>query len=71
MCAPLIFFLLDGFAALISVPFWVIVGWWFGMNMDEALYIAQQLQLYIILGLVLFIGTYVLYRRRYSPKVTD
>lgn len=71
---PVIFFGLDGLAALLSVPFWVVVGYWFGKNIDQALEIAKELQLYMIAGVVLLILAYVLYRKRkkvgsQSPQV--
>jgi membrane protein DedA with SNARE-associated domain len=49
---PIIFFALDGFAALISVPIWVNLGYWFGSNIGEALHKAKHIQGYIFSGLV-------------------
>src|SRR6185312_952205 len=34
---PRSFLLLDGSAAMISVPIWLYVGWFFGSNLDQAL----------------------------------
>src|SRR5690606_13806067 len=61
---PAIFFTLDGIAALLSVPFWVVVGWWFGKNLDEALSHAKRLQIYILLGVAVFITSYVFIKLR-------
>ncbi|MBX9767376.1 MAG: DedA family protein [Bdellovibrionales bacterium] len=46
------FFLLDGLAALISVPVWIFLGNFFGNNLDEAFRIAHDIQM-VILGIVL------------------
>lgn len=60
------FFLLDGFAALISVPVWVFVGYWFGNNFedafDAALEMAERLQAFILTGLAVVILSYVGYK---------
>ena len=51
---PIVFYALDGFAALISVPVWVYVGYWVGENLDHALQIAERVQLSIAaIGIVL------------------
>ncbi len=60
---PIIFFALDGFAALISVPVWVVVGWWFGHNIEDALGFAERMQVFLIIGIVLLISGYFLFRR--------
>ena len=66
---PIIFLSLDGFAALISVPLWVYVGWWAGEQWDENLKIIKQMQVYLLAGVVLLIVGYFLFRkyRNYSP----
>jgi len=61
---PAIFLLLDGFAALISVPIWVVLGWYLGENIDETIEIAQKLQVVILAGLVLAVAIYVVIRRK-------
>lgn len=60
---PIIFFALDGFAALISVPFWVIVGHWFGQNLDTAMEFAKKIQVSLGIAVVLLIVGYFSYRR--------
>lgn len=67
---PIVFFLLDGIAALISVPVWVYLGWWLGDNLDQTLTVAMQAQKYIIVGVVLLISSYVLWKYKFS-KNTD
>jgi membrane protein DedA with SNARE-associated domain len=32
------FFLMDGFAAIISVPIWVYLGYFFASNFDDVIY---------------------------------
>ena len=61
---PFIFLALDSFAALISVPIWVYLGWYFGTNLDAALSIALKAQKLIITVVVLLLITYVLWKRR-------
>lgn len=79
------FIALDGFAALLSVPLWVYVGYWFGNNFDDALGAAiemsEKLQIYILSGIVSLILGYVgynLWRRRQlralhsvAPSISD
>jgi membrane protein DedA with SNARE-associated domain len=60
---PGIFFVLDGSAAMISVPLWVIVGWWFGHNIEDALGFAERIQVYLIFGVASLVLGYFLYRR--------
>lgn len=61
---PLVFFGLDGFAALISVPVWVLVGWWFGQNLDHALSIAKEIQIFLLIGVIAFIVGYIFWKKR-------
>jgi len=63
---PLVFFALDGFAALISVPIWVVGAYWFGQNLDEALAFAKQAQLYLIGSLVIIFVSYYIYKKQKS-----
>lgn len=58
------FFLLDGFAAMISVPLWILAGRWFGENLEEALKFAERAQLLLFVLIAAGIGTYVWLRRR-------
>lgn len=53
------FFLLDGFAALISVPVWVYLGFWFGSNLEDALSMAKEVQIYILGALLVLIFGYI------------
>jgi membrane protein DedA with SNARE-associated domain len=58
------FLALDGLAALISVPFWVILAWYIGQNLDDALEIAKKFQTYILIGVALVIGIYWFFSRK-------
>lgn len=60
---PIVFYCLDGFAALISVPVWVYVGHWVGENLDKAFEIAERIQLSLAAVLVLAILGYLGFRR--------
>lgn len=68
---PIIFYALDGFAALISVPVWVYVGYYAAENIEKALSIAKHLQIYILLGVGIFIGVYLLIRWRKRKKLRE
>lgn len=60
---PLVFYGLDGLAALISVPFWVYIGHWLGENIDTALAMAEKVQLSVFGAVAFLILTYFIYRR--------
>ncbi|HMN68559.1 MAG TPA: DedA family protein [Bdellovibrionales bacterium] len=60
---PLVFYGLDGLAALISVPLWVYVGFWLGENLDHTLAIAERVQIFLLIGVVFLVGGYLAFRR--------
>jgi len=60
---PLVFYGLDGFAALISVPLWVYIGYWVGENLDEAMKIAERVQLSLGAAVLLLVAGYIGMRR--------
>jgi membrane protein DedA with SNARE-associated domain len=60
---PLVFYGLDGFAALISVPLWILVGHWVGENLDLAMKIAERIQLSLAAVILCLVVAYVSYRR--------
>lgn len=60
---PLVFYGLDGFAALISVPVWVWVGHWVGQNLDMAFKLAERVQLSFAGAIALLILTYFIVRK--------
>ena len=63
---PIIFLGLDGLAALISVPFWIYVGWWVGENWDSHIETFKRLQIYILLGILTVILGYFVLKKRIS-----
>lgn len=67
---PIIFFALDGFAALISVPVWIYLGWYFGKNLDVAIEYAKRLQLYLFLAVFLIIIGYIGWKRHQNKSNT-
>jgi membrane protein DedA with SNARE-associated domain len=44
------FLLFDGFAALLSAPLWVCLGFWFGSDLENAAHVAGRFSHYILLG---------------------
>ncbi len=66
------FLFLDGFAALISVPLWVYVGFLFGSNLEELEKVVRKAQFGIYAGLalliVLFISAYFLKKRYFRVE---
>lgn len=69
--SPLTFIILDGLAALISVPVWVVGGWYFAKNLDQALAYAKQAQLYLFGSIVLFVLCYFLIKNFLSKKIPN
>lgn len=71
---PMIFWTLDGLAALISVPVWVILGWWVGNNIDDALAHVKQIQTILMISVGTLIVLYLSwrwYRRRRLASLTQ
>ncbi len=64
------FFILDGIAALISVPLWVYVGFWFGNNWEDAVSRARNLEAFIFGGMGLALLIYIAFKiaRRRAAK---
>lgn len=58
------FFFQDGLAALISVPIWVYLGYWFSDNLDQVLKVAKELNIVIIGALLIFILGFFLLKRK-------
>lgn len=65
---PLVFYGLDGLAALISVPVWIWVGHWVGENMDMGIKIADRVQFGLIAFFVVAIAGYLIYRKQYKQR---
>ncbi len=60
---PFLFILLDGLAALISVPIWIIAGWWFAHHLDDALIFVHKAQNSILIGVAIVITSYFIWHR--------
>lgn len=58
----------DGLAALLSVPVWVYLGYWFSDNIDAALDFAKDINAVIIGLLVIGIAAFFYYQ--YKKKNT-
>lgn len=56
------FFFQDGAAALLSVPTWIYIGYWFSDNIDNALKFAKDLNSVIIATLVLAVVAFLIYQ---------
>lgn len=56
---PVVFLTQDGLAALLSVPFWVVVGWTFGQNIEAALEMVRVWEGWILGAAVLGTAGYV------------
>lgn len=68
------FFALDGFAALISVPTWIYVGYFFGANLDVLERKIRDLQtgLYTILGLTIAaMAVFVIIKNRINKALLE
>ena len=65
-----VFIGLDGFAALISVPVWVYLGFFFGANLEQLEKITRRFQVGIYSILIIAILTFAalyFFRRKKSP----
>ncbi len=60
---PIIFYGLDGLAALISVPVWIFVGHWVGENIDYAFQVIERVQLGLAAAVITGILLYIVIRR--------
>lgn len=61
------FLLLDGLAALISVPVWVCLGYYFGGEIDVGFHYVRRAENYILLGLAC-LGAYFLIKTLLKKK---
>lgn len=62
------FIIQDGLAALLSVPVWVYLGYWFGENIDDAIELAKDIN--VVIGSILAIGiAVILYFKIIKPRM--
>ena len=68
----LTFILMDGIAALISVPVWVYLGYFFADNLDLLMEYVKDVQtlIYLVLGVILLIVLIVYLKKRFHPKLS-
>lgn len=68
----LTFILMDGIAALISVPVWVYLGYFFADNLDLLMEYVKDVQtlIYLILGVILLIVLIVYLKKRFHSKLS-
>lgn len=66
------FILMDGFAALISVPVWVYLGYFFADNLDLLMEYVKDVQsmIYLALGLVFLIVLIIYLKKRFHSKLS-
>lgn len=60
---PVVFYGLDGLAALISVPLWVLIGHWLGENIHLAFKVVERVQLSLGIGVLALVAIYFGFRR--------
>lgn len=67
----LTFILMDGFAALISVPVWVYLGYFFADNLDLLMEYVKDVQkmIYLALGLVILVVLVIYLKKRFHSKL--
>ena len=65
------FIILDGLAALLSVPIWIGIGYWVGERWTEILDTAKSYQLYVLFGLAISAVIYWVVRRRREDKESE
>ena len=67
----LTFILMDGLAALISVPVWVYLGYFFADNLDLLMEYVKDVQkmIYLALGLVILVVLVIYLKKRFHSKL--
>jgi membrane protein DedA with SNARE-associated domain len=60
---PVVFYGLDGLAALISVPMWIFVGHWVGENLDLAFKVVERVQMSLAVVVFALVASYFGFRR--------
>ena len=60
---PFVFYGLDGLAALITVPLWVLIGHWVGENLDLAFKVIERVQMSLAVAVIAAIAVYFGFRR--------
>ena len=63
---------MDGLAALISVPVWIYLGYFFADNLDVLMTYVHDVQkvIYLALGLVLILVIFVYLKKKFHAKLS-
>ncbi|MFM8637720.1 MAG: DedA family protein, partial [Betaproteobacteria bacterium] len=63
--------MMDGFAALISVPIWVYLGYFGALNRDWMFSVLRQFQvgIFVLLGIGALVGGVIWWRRRKASQL--
>jgi len=63
--------LMDGFAAVISVPIWVYLGYFGALNRDWMFSVLRQFQvgIFVLLGIGALVGGVIWWRRRKASQL--
>ncbi len=66
-----VFILMDGFAACISVPVWIYMGFFFADNLDLLMVYVHDVQkvIYMILGLIVLIVLFVWLKKKFHQHI--
>ena len=57
-----LFFALDGLAAAISIPVWVVGAWYLADNLEEALHFAKEMHMVLLIALPTMVVGYLIYK---------
>tara|TARA_Y100000031_G_C8157601_1_gene355335 strand:+ start:289 stop:924 length:636 start_codon:yes stop_codon:yes gene_type:complete len=60
--SPWLFFALDGLAAAISIPVWVVGAWYLADNLEEALHFAKEMHMVLLIALPTMVVGYLIYK---------
>jgi len=69
----LTFIIMDGLAALISVPVWIYMGYFFADNLDELMEYVHDVQkaIFLALGVLLLIILVIYFKRKFHNKMDN
>ncbi|MBO6258691.1 MAG: DedA family protein [Succinivibrio sp.] len=69
----LVFILMDGFAACISVPVWIYLGYFFADNLDLLMSYVHDVQkaIYLLLGLIVIIVAVIILKKKFHSKINE
>lgn len=67
------FIIMDGLAALISVPVWIYLGFFFADNLDTLMTYVHDVQkaIYLVLGLLVIVVVFVILKKKFHSKMNQ